>query len=364
MKHIYFTVTNDLSYDQRMHRICNSLAGHGYTVTLVGRALPFSKSLEKKAFKQKRIKCIFNTGFLFYAEYNIRLFFFLLQQKPDAVCAIDLDTILPCLLISKIYRIQRAYDAHEYFTELKEVRIRPVIKKFWLLIENICVPQYHYGYTVSEGIADHFAASYHRNYSVIRNMPLLLSITNEPKSEKFLFYGGAVNEARGFEVLIPAMKHIAYKLVIAGDGNFMGQVKMLIEQHKVSNKIVLTGMVAPDELRRYSERATLGLSFTEKEGLHHHYALPNKFFDYMHAGLPQITMNLPEYKKINDNYEVAVLINDLKEETLVATINSTMSNDVLLRRLRDNGLKAKEIFHWGADEAKLVKFYQKLLPLE
>ena len=96
MKHIYFTVTNDLSYDQRMHRICHSLAANGYLVTLVGRRLKTSLPLPSKSFEQKRLSCFFNKGFLFYLEYNTRLFFYLLGKRMDTVCAIDLDTILPC----------------------------------------------------------------------------------------------------------------------------------------------------------------------------------------------------------------------------------------------------------------------------
>src|SRR5687767_14339563 len=120
MKQIVFTVTNDLTYDQRMHRICGSLATAGYDVLLIGRKLPGSLIAEKRLFRQKRINCFFNKGFLFYAEYNTRLFFYLLGKKSDAVCAIDLDTIVPCLLVSKIKGWKRVYDAHEYFTELKE----------------------------------------------------------------------------------------------------------------------------------------------------------------------------------------------------------------------------------------------------
>src|ERR1043165_8632147 len=150
--HIYFTVTNDLSYDQRMHRICISLANAGYRITLVGRKLKTSISLQQRPFAQKRLRCFFNKGFLFYAEYNLRLFFFLLTQKMDGICAIDLDTILPCLFISKLKAVPRIYDAHEYFTELKEVRTRPAVKKFWTGIERFAVPKFQCGYTVSEGL--------------------------------------------------------------------------------------------------------------------------------------------------------------------------------------------------------------------
>ncbi|MEI2756589.1 MAG: hypothetical protein V9F46_09025 [Chitinophagaceae bacterium] len=78
MKRIVFTVTNDLTYDQRMKRICTTLAAAGYDVTLVGRRLPSSLTLTKEKYKQKRIRCSFHMGKWFYAEYNIRLFFFLI----------------------------------------------------------------------------------------------------------------------------------------------------------------------------------------------------------------------------------------------------------------------------------------------
>jgi hypothetical protein len=84
-KRLVFTVTNDLSYDQRMNRICTSLANAGYDVTLIGRKLADSINLDKKIFRQKRLTCIFNKGKAFYIEYNIRLFFYLLFIKSDLI---------------------------------------------------------------------------------------------------------------------------------------------------------------------------------------------------------------------------------------------------------------------------------------
>src|SRR5690349_15933931 len=102
MPRIIFTVINDLTYDQRMHRICNSLANDGYDVLLVGRKLKSSIPIRQEKYLQKRLGFVFTRGKLFYIEYNIRLFFFLLLKKFDIVCGIDLDTILPCYFISKI----------------------------------------------------------------------------------------------------------------------------------------------------------------------------------------------------------------------------------------------------------------------
>ena len=102
--HVIFTVTNDLSYDARMHRICGTLTANGYGVTLVGRALPYSTPLKDRPFGQKRLHCFFQKGFPFYAEYNLRLFFFLLflfvgeQVADNAALQTECNEILSILI--------------------------------------------------------------------------------------------------------------------------------------------------------------------------------------------------------------------------------------------------------------------------
>jgi hypothetical protein len=141
LKRIYFTVTNDLLYDQRMIRICRSLAANGYAVLLVGRRLHGSPPLREEPFEQKRLRCLFGKGRRSYLEYNLRLLLFLLFRRMDGICAIDLDTIVPCLWISRWKKIPRIYDAHELFTEMKEVITRPRVKIVWMRVERYAVPQ-------------------------------------------------------------------------------------------------------------------------------------------------------------------------------------------------------------------------------
>ncbi len=112
-------------------------------------------------------------GWISYFEWNIRLFLFLLFRKMDVICAVDLDTILPCYFISKLKGIKRIYDAHELFTEMKEVISRPWVKKCWLAIERFALPRFEHGYTVSESIAHEFEKRYGVRYEVIRNVPVL-----------------------------------------------------------------------------------------------------------------------------------------------------------------------------------------------
>ncbi|TMS75621.1 group 1 glycosyl transferase, partial [Pseudoalteromonas sp. S1690] len=126
--------------------------------------------LSQEIFTQKRLFCWFTKGPFFYIEYNLKLFIHLLFKRLDLLCAIDLDTILPVLFISVIRGKLRVYDAHEYFTEQKEVYERQTIFRIWSLIEKWSVPKFRLGYTVNQHLADLYYQKYQVEYQVIRNI--------------------------------------------------------------------------------------------------------------------------------------------------------------------------------------------------
>lgn len=358
---IIFTVTTDLTYDQRMIRICTSLAHAGCAVTLVGRKVSSSIPLTAMPFKQKRINCLFEKGKLFYAEYNIRLFFFLLFKKMDCIGAIDLDTILPCYFISKIKKIKRVYDAHELFCEMKEIVTRPGIYKIWKRIERFTVPKYTNGYTVNQPIAAEFKKMYGVNYEVIRNIALLKDIQYIEKKEKFILYQGAVNEGRSFETLIPSFANINCKLIICGDGNFMPQAKKLVALHKLENKVIFKGKIKPEELALITQQAYIGITLFDDKGLSNYYSLANRFFDYLHAGIPQLCVNYPVYAEINSQLPIALLVNDISSINLAAQLNNLLVNEVLYSELQQNCLKLRQTLNWQQEEKKIIQFYNNLL---
>lgn len=360
MKRIYFTVTNELTYDQRMHRICGTLAAAGYEVHLVGRKLQHSLPLSPCAYQQHRLRCWFTAGKAFYTEFNIRLFFYLLFRRMDALCSIDLDTILPGYLITRIKRIPGVYDAHELFTELKEVIARPAIHRFWLGVEKRMVPRFKAGYTVSEGIAAEFNRRYGVHYPAIRNMPLLKETRPDEYTGNVIIYQGAVNEGRGFEYLIPAMQQVNGRLIICGDGNFMPQLKVLIQQYAVGDKTEIRGMLTPAGLIQAAASARVAVAVPDREGLNQLLALPNKFFDYIHAELPQVTVNFPEYARLNAQWEVALLLNDRSPETIAAALNLLLDDRVTYGRLRANCQKARKELNWQQEEQRLLSFYKTL----
>lgn len=358
---IIFTVTNDLTYDQRMHRIAGTMAEEGYEVLLVGRKRKESIELTTQVFRQKRLGCFFEKGFLFYTEYNLRLFFFLLFQKADIICTIDLDTILPVYFVTAIKKQKRVYDAHELFTEQKEVITRPLIHSFWLAVERFAVPRFRSGYTVNGFIADELCKRYHVKYAVIRNLPRLTTLPVQlEQKEKWVLYQGSVNEGRCFETLIPAMKDVNARLVICGKGNFFEQVVALVKQHQLESKIEFKGYIKPGELLALTPGAYIGLTLFESEGMNQYHSLANRFFDYPMAGIPQVCVNYPEYAAINQQYTVAYLINDTSAETIATALNNLLSDTVLYEELRLNCLRARNMLNWENEKQTLLDFYKAL----
>ena len=361
MKHIYFCVTNNLRFDQRMGRICQSMAESGYRVTLVGRKSRKQAVLPEKPYRQVVLECFFRKGKWMYLEYNIRLFFFLMKSRPDAITAIDLDTIIPCYLVSAIQKIPRAYDAHELFTEMKEVVTRPVIHSMWLTIEKWMVPRFPEGYTVSLSIAEEFKRRYGVEYGVIMNTPLLKNrAPGKTGLKKYLLYQGAVNEGRGLEWLLPAMSNVNAELWICGEGNFSTECRKLIKTFSLEKKVIMKGMLSPEDLQQVTEDAYVGINLVEPIGLNQVYSLANKFFDYIHAGTPQLTMDFPEYRRINDRFEVALLIKTLTPEIIAGALNNLLDNEVLYDRLLTNCQAASFAFNWQHEETKLKQFYNNI----
>ncbi|QEC70187.1 glycosyltransferase family 4 protein [Panacibacter ginsenosidivorans] len=349
-----------------MQRICNTLAANGFEVTLVGRKMYNSIVLAEQSFKQKRLRCFFQSGFTFYVEYNIRLFFYLLFKKADILYAVDLDTILPVYFASAIKGKKKIYDAHELFTEQKEIITRPTVHKFWLAIERFTVPKFKYGYTVNIFIKEELRRRYNVDYSIIRNLPKYYSLTpslcGEGLGMRFVIYQGAVNEGRSFETLIPALKQVDAPLKIYGKGNFFEQTKQLIITNKLEDKIELAGYVVPLQLKKLTQQAYIGLTLFEKTGLNQYYSLSNRFFDYIMAGIPQVCVNYPEYKAINDEYNIALMIDDTNEQTIADALNRLLNDNILYEQLKQNCVIAREQLNWQSEEKKLIAFFSLINP--
>ena len=283
-----------------------------------------------------------------------------MRVPVDIFCAIDLDTILPVYKASQLRRKKRVYDAHELFTELKEVIIRPRIHALWKRIAQHTVPNFSVGYTIGECYAEELERRYGVHYVIVRNATVLKDLQIPPKPERFILYQGAVNVGRCFEQLIPAMKSVNARLIICGAGNFFEEAQAICRAHHLEEKVIFKGYVPPEELRRYTLEAWAGITLFEDTSLSNRLSLANRFFDYMHSGVPQLCIKYPEYERVNEQYEIASLIDDTSPESIAAALNRLLQDDAYYGRLQQNCLEARKKYCWQEETKTLLKTYGDL----
>lgn len=368
-KKITVSVISDLTTDQRVIRICNTLQTMGFDVTVLARRFTGSLPLDKYSFKVKRIKCFFKRGFLQYAEFNTKLFFKLLFCKTDYLLANDLDTLVPNYIISKWRRKKIFYDTHEYFTGVPELKHSPFKRKIWKFFENWIFPKLKVVYTVNDSVKNKYQEEYENNIEVIRNVPTTSSfekmeIPHRWQNKKILLMQGAgINEGRGGLELLEAMKFLPeeYLLVFIGSGNQWNKIAVKTKEWQLEKKVEMIPKLPPAQLKQYTPHAFLGFSLDSFNDLNCLFNLPNKVFDYIHAQVPVMATAIPEVKNIIQQYDCGICLNSYEPKFMAETIKKISLDKIRYNQYKQNCLIAAKELCWEKEEQKLIAIYKIFL---
>lgn len=364
-KKIYLAVTNDLVTDNRVHKVACTLQKAHAEVTLLGRLKSKNPQELNRIYQTKRFRLLFKKGPAFYFEYNLRLFCFLLFHRFDIIVANDLDTLLGSYLASKIKSKKIVYDSHEYFTEVPELVGRKFPKKVWSKIEKSILPKLKHAYTVSESIAIAYEKIYGVQMQVIRNVPYCqldpLTANQKDTNIKTILYQGSLNVGRGLEQMIDAMEYldnIIFKII--GDGDVSNKLKTRVEEKSLQNKVQFLGRIPFQELLKETQKADLGIALEENLGLNYYYALPNKLFDYIQAGVPVLVSPFPEMQKIVNKYSIGTVYDHKNPQELAEKIKEIFDLEKRYLKWKENTQKAAKQLCWENEEQILIALYSQL----
>lgn len=331
---------------------------------VVGRKYEDSPALSARSYQTHRLKLWFKRGKLFYIEYSIRLFLFLLKNRADIYVANDLDTLLPNFIISKWYNARLIYDTHEFFTEVPELVHRPFTRKLWLSLEQLLFPRLKNIITVNDCIAQAYHERYGKQLTVIHNMPKRNPIVSSLKTitsdtMPVILYQGAINIGRGVELMLDAAELLPNTIWwILGNGDEYNRLyEKLQAKPNLVKRVNMPGAIPFEKLSDFTTQAHIGLSIEADTGLNYRYATPNKIFDYIQQGVPVIVSNLPAMRKLVEKYDVGIVLESYNAECLAKTIQSLLNNSILYAQLQKNALAAADLLCWENEEQKLRLLY-------
>lgn len=366
---IIVSVTNDLVTDNRVDKVCRFLHRSGFDVLLVGRILKNSAPIPQRPYCTHRMRLLFHRGALFYAEYNCRLFLFLLFHRCSHILANDLDTLLASFLVSKLKRKQLFYDSHELFTEVPELMHRPRVKRIWEYIEAKIFPKLTHVYSVNNSIAQVYSKKYDKNVRVVRNVSPLWKPTHIPSKMELglpenktllIVQGAGINIDRGIEELVEAMVRVndSCCLIIIGSGDVIDLLKSKVNYLHLEHRVLFFSKRPYEEMMCFTHHADWGFSLDKDTNLNYKYSLPNKIFDYIHAATPVVCSDLPEIRKIVTTHGVGTFIPSHNPDELAQFINQLLDNKEQHATFVANCQKAAQLLCWENEEAVLRQIYE------
>lgn len=359
-------VSNDIVTDNRVHKIASSLEANGFILKIVGRKFKTSKKLITRSYTTRRFRLWFNKGPLFYANLNIRFFFYLLLAEADIILSNDLDTLPACWLASLIKRKKLVFDSHELFPEVPELVHRPFIRNIWSTMERFLIKRIRYGITVSNSIAGYYKEKYGKSFEVIRNSgqfryDIDFKDIEKAQGSTTIIYQGFLNMGRGLELAIQSMQFVENaKLQIIGHGDIRIQLHQLVSDLKLNDKVEFIGRIPLEELWKYTAQAHIGISLEENLGLNYQYALPNKLFDYIQARLPVVVSDLPELKATVSKYGIGKIVKERTPVKLGEIFNKMIQEEIPKDKYLTNLEIAARELCWEREEEKLINLFKRV----
>lgn len=300
---------------------------------------------------------------------NLELFKAAKEFAPTFVIANDLDTLLAAYMLHDKLGIKILFDAHEVYPEQLSYEMRSEFwHSFYTALEKKLVKFISGGMTVCESIADYFADHYRApGFVTIWNVPTVrlqpdASILQHRSERRKILYHGAYFQYRGLDEIIEASRFVNNAdFVFRGIGGYEKELKALAARVGVEDRVRFESPVPVFELIPTASQCDIGLNPFINVCKNTEFALPNKFFEYMMAGLALASSDLVEMRSLTTKLDNGILFPSLQPKMIADTLNEILARPNQIDHMRLKSYEAaRTTFNWECEEQKFTCFFEEL----
>ncbi len=369
---IVFVVTGDLRYNSRALKQLDLLSQKGCTVLAVGLAGQSSIERLDDHVTIRMLPRPAGQGPRFFRRCHQLFKTFASAQPARIYHASDLYNLPALAQAASRHQAKLVYDARERYPYVASTAKRPWVSWFWEMTESRYIKQADIVFTVSQSIASHIAASYNiETPDVLYNVPafreyepsdVLRTAFQVLANKKIVLHQGKMQKDRGCMLIARAMQYVeGAVLVFLGDGPLKPIVESEVERLGLEDKIKFKPPVAPADLHAHTCSADIGVTLLEDTCLNHRYALPNKLFEYLMAGLPVLASDLPEMGRIVEEYEVGRVVYPKDPVEIGRVLQQMIDAPAADQKRMAQTAKVFETFNWEEASEVFWRNYKNLI---
>jgi glycosyltransferase involved in cell wall biosynthesis len=304
-----------------------------------------------------------------FAEWSARVVWNLRRERVDIVNCHSLSVLPLCVTLKFLHRAILIYEPHELETETPTfIGFRRRLAKW---AEGALIGRAAAVIAVSDSIARNYRDSYRlKEVAVIMNVPeqspgpdlgpnpVYRRLFGIPDDNFIFMFQGALDPNRGAGLVLAAFKSVPSDrhVVFLGFGPMESEIRTAAAQYP---NIHFHAAVPPSQVIDYTHGADIGFALLEADCLNHQYALPNKFFHYLHAGLPVIVSDLQEMGAMVDRWQCGWRVANTVE-AIVARVTSITRVEAVAAA--QGARRSRSSLVWDNEAKKLVALYRAILP--
>ena len=351
------------------HKQALSISKNGYDVVLIGqhekhetidsiRIIPVGKP-------QSRLLRMLGT---------LRLLLLGLREDADIYHFHDPE-LIPAGLMLKLLGKKVIYDAHEDYGA-------SILSKNWIpgftrrlvagamnCVEGLSSRLFDAVIAVDSSIAGKFRG----NVTIVANHPhenLLDSVksnseqVNARQNKVFTcIYAGGLGRDRGVCEMVKALEHIDFPVKLVLLGEFENEeIRNEVEALPGFSKVDYRGIRPWSEVIKITLSCDAGLIMFQPTPAHMNISTGNnKFFEYMMAGIPVVSADLPGLRRMIEENNCGMTVDSTRPLQIAKVIEYLYRNRDIARKMGKNGRKAfLEKYNWESQETKLLYLYEHL----